>query len=211
MRYVVAWQHLLTLVQHLHGLLVLAFMNKVHGQHRQQTAMGIAHAHHCLIKIDARLVNTTELELVHNIVICLLSIEVLSTWCIGGEWCDAVCQSLLNKVVAQVHVVLSTNGCCYVDRTCPVALCNHLKHHQVTLIQSVLSLQRDYHLIGYRVTGHHHSALTYSFLVDGYIYCICRNNVQILVCCTNPVLKYILKFERFVAELLCCFLWVLTV
>ena len=68
--------------------------------------MGIAHAHHGLIKIDARFVDTAELELLHHVVISLLSVEVLGTWGVGGEWGDTVGQSLLYKVITQVHVVL---------------------------------------------------------------------------------------------------------
>ena len=57
--------------------------------------MGVAHAHNRFVEIDARLVDATELEAVHHVVVGLLCIEVLdarnrSTLMGCRKWRDAV-------------------------------------------------------------------------------------------------------------------------
>ena len=84
--------------------------------------MGIAHTHGSLVDIESLLLQVTELESGHDVVIGLLSIEVLRTWLVGGEWSDTVGKTLLYEVVAKVHIVLLSHGKSHVDRTCPVAL-----------------------------------------------------------------------------------------
>ena len=106
----------------------------MHGQLTEQATVGVTHAHHGLVEIDALLVKTAVLEAVHHIVIHLLRIEVLRAVADGGERGDTTGQSFLHEVVAKVHVVLLTYGDGNIDRTCPVALCNHLEHHEVTLV-----------------------------------------------------------------------------
>ena len=66
--------------------------------------MGVAHAHHGFVNIDARNIDAAELESLHHVVVCLLCIEVCHTWQrllvdVGGEWRDTVSQTLLYEVV----------------------------------------------------------------------------------------------------------------
>ena len=103
---VIVGQLLLALGKHLYGLVLLAFLNEVQDEHGEQTAVGVAHAEDGLVEVDARHVDTAELELVHDVVEGLLRIEVTGACLVGGERRDAVGQSLLYKVVAQVHIVL---------------------------------------------------------------------------------------------------------
>ena len=89
----------------------------------------------------------------HDVVVGLLCVEVLDavdTLAViaGGERRDAVYQSLGDGVVAQVDVVLVTYGDGYVDRPCPVTLCQHLQNHEVALVECMLALERDDHAIG---------------------------------------------------------------
>ena len=182
MRYIIARNLLFCLVENLLSLVDLSFVEEAVGQLRHQTTMSITHSHHCFIEIDAGLVDTTELILVHDVVEGLLGIEVLYTWYrltvnIGGEWSDTVGETLLDEVVTEVHVIVGTNGGSNIYRTSPVALIDHLEHHQVALIESTLALQRDNHPVGDRVAGHEHTALTYCLLVDGDIYGVGRNDV----------------------------------
>ena len=132
---------LLALLQHGECLFVLAFLQQVLGKRAHQVAVGVAHAHHRLVEVDARLVPTTELELVHHVVVGLLRIEVLGTGSLRGERGDAVGKSLLHEVVAEVHIVLGAYGQRHVDRSCPVGVGNHLEHHQVALIEGTLAFE----------------------------------------------------------------------
>ena len=157
------------------------------------------------------LVKTAVLEAVHHIVIHLLRIEVLRTVADGGERGDTTGQSFLNEVVAKVHVVLLTHGDGNIDRTRPVALCNHLEHHEITLVQGVLSFQGDHHLVWDGILGHHHTALLHGFLVDGDIDRVGGNEVQVLILGAHPILQDVLQFKRILTELFLGFLWILLV
>ena len=66
--------------------------------------MGIAHAHDRLVKIDAGLVDATELKAMHHVVVRLLRIEVLNardgSALVGRrEWRNTVGQTLGNHIV----------------------------------------------------------------------------------------------------------------
>ena len=75
---------------------------------------------------------------VHQVVVSLLRVEVLRSGSICGEWRYTVCETFLYEVVAKIHVVLCSHGQGNIYRPCPVAVGNHLKHHQVALVESVL-------------------------------------------------------------------------
>ncbi|MBR6913184.1 MAG: hypothetical protein IKN34_05185 [Treponema sp.] len=136
--------------------------------------MGVAHAHHCLVEVDAGLVDTTELEAMHHVIVGLLCIEVLDARnrlaiASGGEWSDTIGQTFGNHVVAQVDIVVVAYADSYIDRTLPVALSQHLQNHEVALIQCTLACQRDNHLVGDRVGSHQHTTAAYGFLIDSHI------------------------------------------
>ena len=101
--------------------------------------MGIAHTHSSLVDVESLLFQIAELESGHDVVISLLGIEILSTWFVGGERSDTVYETLLYEVVTQIHVVVLTYSQCYVDRAYPVALSYHFQHHQVALVECILS------------------------------------------------------------------------
>ena len=113
--------------------------------------MGIAHAHGCLVDVESLLLQVAELESGHDVVISLLCIEVLGTWLVGGERSDTVHKSLLYEVVTEVHIVFFAYGECYVERTGPVTLCQHLKHHEIALVECALAGKRDDHLVWNRI------------------------------------------------------------
>ena len=125
---------LVEISEHFGSLFVLTLCYEVHCELHEYAAVSVAHSHHCLVKIDARFLKATELEFLHQVVVGALRVEVLCTRCVGGEWCDSVYETFLHEVVAEVHIVLLANSHCHIYRTSPVALCNHLKHHQVALV-----------------------------------------------------------------------------
>ena len=102
--------------------------------------MGIAHAHDGLVEVDAWCVHSSELKVLGHGLVGLFGVEVLHAGCVGGEWCDAVHQSLLHEVVAKVHIVFLSYCQCHIDGARPVGVGNHLEHHQVSLVQCSLAL-----------------------------------------------------------------------
>ena len=113
--------------------------------------MGETHAGDGLVEVDTLLTDITELKLVHHVVVDFLRVEVGSARhrhevaalisVVGTERCDAVGKTFLYEVFTEVHIVLLANGGCYVDRTLPVGIGNQFEHHQVTLIESTLTLE----------------------------------------------------------------------
>ena len=180
-RHVVVGYHLVGVRQSLLGLVGLAFGYEVEGELGEQAPVGVAHAHYGLVEVDALLVDAAVLEACHHVVVYALGVEALGSGNVGGERRYAVGESFLYEVVAEVHVVLGAYGYGHVYRACPVALRQHLEHHQVVLVQCVLAFERDNHAVGYRVGGHHHAALPYGFLVDGDVERVGRYEVEVLV------------------------------
>ena len=168
--------------------------------------MGVAHAHHSFVDIQTLLVKTTIAIAINHVVVGLLGIEVLGTRLVGGERTDTVGKTFLDEVVAKVHIVFCTNGESNIYRTSPIAVSYHLEHHEVALIESALASKRDNHLVRDSVASHHHTALLDSILIDGDIYGICRDDMHIALATTYPILDDVLELERFVAEILFCFL-----
>ena len=173
--------------------------------------MSITHAHGCLVDIETLLLEVTELESGHDHMIGLLCIEALCTRNIRCEWSDAVYKTFLYEVLAKVHVIFFTHSECYVERTGPVALCQHFQHHQVTLVESALACQRNNHLVRDRICSHHHAALLYCLLVDSDIEGIGWDEVHIRVLAAYPVLQNVLQLERLIAKLLLGILRILLV
>ena len=108
-------------------------------EHTEQTAMCKAHTHYSLVEVEPLLLKTAELELVHDIIVCLLCIEVCLLVC--RKWSDAVHKTFLNEVIAEVHEVLSTYCEGNIQWTCPVGVAYHLKHHEVVLVECALALE----------------------------------------------------------------------
>ena len=134
--HIVWWNLFCSAVEHFDSLLFLAFCYKIYSQLAEEPAVGVAHAHHCLVEIDALLADTTELEASHDVLIYSFGVEVLhSLNRFSSETClerrDAVGETLLHEVVAKAHVVVAADGGGNIDRTCPVALHQHLQNHEV--------------------------------------------------------------------------------
>ena len=88
--------------------------------------MGVAHAHKRFVDIDTLSPQPTVFIAVHHVVVGLLGIEVLRTRFVRGERSNAVGQSFLNEVVAEIHVILLSYSRSNIYWTNPVTLCNHL-------------------------------------------------------------------------------------
>ena len=145
-----------SIAQHLFGLLFFTLVNEFECQFGHDATVGITHAHHRLVQIDAFLVDASEFEAVHDVVVSALSVEILHAGNVlaanaDREGTDAVCQTFGDGVITQVDVVFITHRYSDIDGTYPVALSEHLQNHQVTLIQSMLASQRDDHLVRDRV------------------------------------------------------------
>ena len=146
MGYIERWNHLFCISQHLFGLLFLAFVHQFQCQFGHGTTVGVAHAHYRLVEVDARLVDATELEAVHHVVIGLLCIEVLDTgnrpsFVCGRKRRDAVGQTLSDNIVTQIDVIVVAYRHCYIYRALPVALREHFQNHQVTLVECTFAFQ----------------------------------------------------------------------
>ena len=135
----IIWRKFLgTAVKHFNCLVFLSFLDEVDSQLSEETTMGIAHAHHSLVEIDALLADATELEACHDVLVNALCVEVLHALnrfsadsCL--ERSDAVGKTFLHEVVAKTHVVVSAYGGSNINRTNPVTLHQHLKNHEVRL------------------------------------------------------------------------------
>ena len=190
-RHVIGRDFLLGLGEHLCSLVFLALLEQVEHEHREQAAVGVAHAEHGLVEVEG-----------------LLGVEVTSTGLVGGERRDAVGESFLHEVVAQVHIVLRAYGECHVDGALPVGIGNDFEHHEVALVERALALERDDHLVGDRVAGHHHTTAAHGLFVDGDIDRIGGDDVEVLRGGAYPVVEDILQFEGIVAKLLASLLGV---
>ena len=65
------------------------------------SAVCVAHTHHVLVDIDTRLVDTAELELVHQVVVHLFAVN-LAVQFVRNERCETIGKTFLHKVVAQI-------------------------------------------------------------------------------------------------------------
>ena len=130
--------------------------------------MGLAHTHHSLVDIDIRVVDSSELELVHQVIVHFLAVDA----CVqpgGVERGDAVGKTFLHEVVAQIQMIVATHRNSHVQRTFPVGICQHLKHHQLALVQHTFAFQGDTHIIGdftMQGVGNHHARAFHCLLVQ---------------------------------------------
>ena len=130
--------------------------------------MGLAHTHHSLVDIDIRVVDSSELELVHQVIVHFLAVDA----CVqpgGVERGDAVGKTFLHEVVAQIQMIVATHRNSHVQRTFPVGICQHLKHHQLALVQHTFAFQGDTHVIGdftMQGVGNHHARAFHCLLVQ---------------------------------------------
>ena len=102
--------------------------------------MRITHTHSILINIDTFLINSTEFELVHQVVVHFFAIQ-LDTCFFSIKRSEAVSQTFLDEVVAHAKVVFRTYADCHIDRTFPIGFSQHFKHHQFALIEGTFTFQ----------------------------------------------------------------------
>ena len=212
--YVILGDVLVEICENIGSLFVLTLVDEVHRKVDKGTTMSPAHSHHCLVEIDTWFVKTSEAELVHHSVVGALAVEVLCSGSIGGERSDAVDKSLLNEVVAEVHIVVLAHGESHIDGAGPVAVGDKFEHHQVALIECALALERDDHTVGYGVGCHEHTALLDCLLVDGDIYGVGGNDMSVSVAekefhhfllfladiIAHPIFEHVLEFVGIVAK-----------
>ena len=67
--------YLLAIVERFQRLVFLAFFYELACQLHEQTTMSIAHTVYCLVKIDIRIIYSTELELVHQVIVHLFRVD----------------------------------------------------------------------------------------------------------------------------------------
>ena len=171
------------------------------GEGSEEAAVRIAHTHDGLVDIQSRHRQASIAEALHHVVVGLHRIEVLSSRHIGRERRDAVGQTFLHEVVTEVHEVLLTHRDGNVERPCPVALRDHLEHHEVVLVERVLTLEGDDHTARDRIGSHHHATLAHGVLVDGDEDGVGRDDVEVGVLGPYPVFEDVLQLERVVAKL----------
>ena len=58
----------------------------------KDAAMGVAHAHHVLVDVDAGFVDASELELVHQVVVHLFTVDRAAPELVRIERSEAVCR-----------------------------------------------------------------------------------------------------------------------
>ena len=100
-----AGNHLLGIVQRGFRLILLALAYQLLHELGEDTAMRVTHTHRILVNVDTRLVDTTELELVHQVVVHLFAIN-LHTQFVRIERSETVGKTFLNEVVAHIQLVL---------------------------------------------------------------------------------------------------------
>jgi len=202
--HILAWNYLLAIVQSLQCLFVLAFLDKLASHLHEHTSMGLSHTEYGFVQVDVILVNTTELELVHQVVIHLFAVQTGIE--LGGiERSDAISQAFLHEVVTQVQVIFLSHGDGHVDWAFPVGVGKHFEHHQFALVQHALALQRDAHVFrDFTVQGtwYHHARTLDGFLVQLDDDAVGRNDLLTELRFAYPVAKDVLQFVWVLAEFL---------
>ena len=112
--HILAWNHLLAIVQSLQCFFVLAFLDELASHLYEHAAMGLSHTHHGFIQVDVVLVDASELELVHQVVVHLFTIDA-GIELRGIERSDAISQTFLHEIVTQVQVVFLSHSNSHVD------------------------------------------------------------------------------------------------
>ena len=104
--------------------------------------MRVTHAHGVLVDIDARLVDATELELVHQVVVHLFGVYCHARLT-GVERSETIGKTFLNEVVLHVQLVLPAYADSDIDGAFPVGLAQHFEHHQLALVEGAFALYSD--------------------------------------------------------------------
>ena len=151
--------------------------------------MGQAHASHSLVQIQTRVTDIAIPELVHNVVIHFVCIYKL-TVCVERRY--TICQAFLDKVIAQVQVKVFPDSGSIIDRTLPVWLGQHFKHHQMILVQSALvylhaDIVRDW------IWNHTDTRIADVFFINRNNDTVRRNDVHLRILATHPIFKNILQ------------------
>ena len=154
-RYVVCRNHLFSVIERGECFVLFAFFDELTYKLREDTAVRVAHAHHVLVNVDTRFVDTAELELVHQVVVHLFTVD-LAVQLVRIERSEAVGETLLCEVVAHAQMVFASYGDCHIDRSFPVGIGKHLEHHQFTLVEGAFRVavgvsKGDCHVFGDRV------------------------------------------------------------
>ena len=169
--------------------------------------MGVAHAHCVLVDVDARLVDASELEFVHQVVVHLLAVDGCFE-CFRIERGEAVRETFLDEMPAHIQLVVRAYGDGHVDGAFPVGVGQHLEHHQLALVEGAFGValfvfERDVHIVGDGVAQRcrdHHTRTAYGFFVDLDNDAVGRYH-RLSVFGAYPVFQDILQFVRIVSEL----------
>ena len=182
--------------------------------------MCVAHTHHVLVDVYARLVDAAELELFHQVVVHLFAVN-LAVQLFRIERSEAVGETFLREVITHTQMVLSAYGDCHIDRTFPVGVSEHFEHHQLTLVERTFRApigvsEGDRHIFGDRVAQsfrYLHAGAAYSFFVylhhdtvgwnqrELYILSgLFEKLLQLVVFAEHPAVDDFLQFIRVLTE-----------
>ena len=186
---------------------------------REDTAVRVAHAHHVLVDIDTRFVDTAELELVHQVVIHLFAVY-LAVQFVRIEWCETVGKTFLHKVVAHAQMVFASYGDCHIDRTFPVGIGKHFEHHQFTLVEGAFRVavgvsKGDCHVFGDRVAQsfrYLHAGAAYGFFVHLHYNAVRRDKRQLDIFSSlfEKLFQLVVLTEHPTVDDFLQFVWILT-
>ena len=146
-RHVVGGNHLFGIVQGGFCLVFLALTHQLLHELGEDATVRVTHAHGVLVDIDARLVDATELELVHQVVVHLFGVYCHARLT-GVERSETIGKTFLNEVVLHVQLVLPAYADSDIDGAFPVGLAQHLEHHQLALVEGAFAFQRNVHVVG---------------------------------------------------------------
>ena len=219
-RYVDCRNHLFGVIECSECLVLLTFFDKLSYELREDTAVRVAHTHHVLVDVDTRLVDAAELELVHQVVVHLFTVD-LAVQLVRIERSEAVGETLLCEVVAHAQMVFASYGDCHIDRTFPVSVGKHFEHHQLTLVEGAFRVavgvsKGDCHVFGDGVAQrfrYFHAGAAYGFLIylhdDAvrrderklYLFsCLLEKFFQLVVLAKHPAVDDFLQFIRILTE-----------
>ena len=219
-RYVGRWNHLLGIVEGGKRLVFFAFLDELSHQLREDAAVCVAHTHHVLVDVDSRLVDTAELELVHQVVVHLFTVDFAVQF-VRLERSEAVGKTFLNEVVIHAEVVFAAYGYCHIDRAFPVGVGQHFEHHQFALVKRAFRVavgvfQRDSHIFGDRVTQgfrYLHAGTAHGFRIHFHHDTVRRDQrkfdslsafleqlLQLVVLAEHPAVDNLLQFIRVLSE-----------
>ena len=181
--------------------------------------MRVAHTHHVLVDIDTRFVDTAELELVHQVVVHLFAVN-LAVQFVRIERCETVGKTFLHKVVAHAQMVFASYGDCHIDRTFPVGIGKHFKHHQFTLVEGAFRVavgvsKGDCHVFGDRIAQsfrYLHAGAAYGFFVHLHYDAVRRDKRQLDIFSSlfEKLFQLVVLAEHPAVDDFFQFVWILT-